>query len=73
MTVYTNTRARAHARTHTHTHKLLRAEDSIAQLKCSETRNVLSLFLKEESSRVFGVFREVAPDVRTEVRGQRCM
>ena len=52
------THARTHARTHpsfththTHTHTLYRpigVKDSVAELKYLETRNALSLLLKEE-------------------------
>ena len=48
-------RACAHTHTHTHAHahahtlyRLIKMKDSIANLKYSEKRNVLSLFLKEE-------------------------
>ena len=52
---HTYTHTHTHIHTHTHTHtcehtntiQTVGAKDSITQLKCSEKRNVMSLFLKE--------------------------
>ena len=66
--VHTYTHVRARAQAHKNTIQTVWMKDSITQLKCSEKRNLLSLFLKER--RVSDVFGEVVPDVRTET-GER--
>ena len=56
-----------HTHTHTHTlYRLIGVMDSVAQLKYSEKRNVLSLLLKEEKV-AESLMGEIVPDVGAKV------